>query len=210
MRYPGNNHMLIKRIILYILAVSLPVVPTLAQEVSAPKSASVTIRADAEVDYLNGFSAAAPPSDDAQARALERVKAYAMALRGRDFSSAYAMLRLTYQAANPKVEWEMNLRNRGDLWANGDLQILRSSWTRNPIGQPAGSYAAFDFLGYRANGDLDCGYIVVHQAAEKDDFSIVRTDASYVPALSVSGGVPDADVMAQLPCFLGNVFAKKQ
>lgn len=170
-------------------------------------SPSLTMNDGAVLDLQAGFSVATPPSKASQSQAFAKVAAYAKALSERDFTAAYAMLRLSYQAANPKIHWEMSLRDRGDLWANGAVKILRSSWTRDPAGQPAGNYAAFDFLGYRSNGDLDCGYIVVHQPFENSEFSIVRTEANYVAAEFVDKGVPHADVLSQLPCFVGNAFA---
>lgn len=177
---------------------------------AAPSSVQgLIMRGGAALDLQSGYSESAPPSDTAKARAFDRIAAYVKALRERDFSAAYAMLRLSYQAANPKIHWEMNLRNRGELWANGNVQILRSSWTRDPVGQPAGSYVAFDFLGYRPNGDMDCGYVVVHQPFDNSDFSIVRAEANYVAAEFMDQGVPVPEVRAELPCFTGNVFAGK-
>jgi hypothetical protein len=168
---------------------------------------SLSMRDGAVLDLQSGFSEAAPPSERAKAQALARVASYAKALAARDFAAAYFMLRLSYQAANPKIHWEMNLRNRGDLWADGKVQILRSSWTRDPAGQPAGNYVVFDFLGYRPNGDMDCGFIAAHQPFENSEFSIVRTEANYVAAEFMDHRVPQAEVLPQLPCFLGNVFS---
>lgn len=172
-------------------------------------SPSLMMSDGAVLDLQAGFSTATPPSEASKVQAFATVAAYAKALSDRDFTAAYAMLRLSYQAANPKIHWEMNLRDRGDLWANGAVKILRSSWTRDPAGQPAGNYAAFDFLGYRSNGDLDCGTVVVHQPFENSEFSIVRTEANYVAAEFLDKGVPNANILPQLPCFVGNAFVGK-
>jgi hypothetical protein len=74
------------------------------------------------------------------------------------------MLRLSFQASNPRLEWEMNQRKREGLWADGTIRILRLSWYLDPAGQPAGLYAAFDFRGDRPDKTMDCGYVVVHRA----------------------------------------------
>ena len=139
--------------------------------------------------------------------AMERFAAYTMALARRDYDAAYAMLRLSLQAASPRLEWEMNLRKRPVLWADGTIRVLRLSWYRDPAGQPPGLYAAFDFRGDRKNKTMDCGYVVVHRTAPGAAFSVVRTDISQVPAEMIEEGVPKADVLRQLPCYLGKGIA---
>ncbi|WP_188237485.1 hypothetical protein [Sphingopyxis sp. LK2115] len=139
--------------------------------------------------------------------ALARFAAYTMALARRDYASAYAMLRLSFQAASPRLEWEMNLRKRAVLWADGTLRVLRLSWYADPAGQPPGLYAAFDFRGDRTDGTMDCGYVVVHRAAPGAAWTVVRTDTSEVPPDLIEKGVPKADVLTQLPCYLGKGIA---
>ena len=60
--------------------------------------------------------------------AIDRFAGFTMALAKRDYEAAYAMLRLSFQASNPRLEWEMNLRKRTQLWADGTLRILRLTW----------------------------------------------------------------------------------
>lgn len=139
--------------------------------------------------------------------AMDRFAAYTMALAGRDYEAAYAMLRLSLQASSPRLEWEMNLRKRPILWADGTIRVLRLSWYRDPAGQPPGLYAAFDFRGGRKDGTMDCGYVVVHRTAPGSAFTVVRTDTSEVPAEMLEDGVPKADVLHQLPCYLGKGIA---
>ncbi len=143
------------------------------------------------------------PTAADESDAMGRVASYTMALAKRDFASAYAMLRLSFQASNPRIEWEMNQRKRETLWADGVIRILRLSWYQDPAGQPPGLYAAFDFRGDRPDGTMDCGYVVVHRAAPGSGFTVVRTDTSEVPAEMIEDGVPKADVLQQLPCYLG-------
>lgn len=142
-----------------------------------------------------------------ESEAMGRVASYTMALAKRDFASAYAMLRLSFQASNPRLEWEMNLRKRETLWADGVIRILRLSWYQDPGGQPPGLYAAFDFRGDRPDGTMDCGYVVVHRAAPGSSFTVVRTDTSEVPAEMIEDGIPKTDVLRQLPCYLGKGIA---
>jgi len=139
--------------------------------------------------------------------AADRFAEYVLALARRDYAAAYAMLRLSFQAANPRLEWEMNLRKRAAIWADGRIRVLRLSWYPDPAGQPAGLYAAFDFRGDRADGTMDCGYVVVHRAKPGDGFTVVRIDTSEVPPQLVEDGVPKADVLQQLPCYLGKGIA---
>lgn len=139
--------------------------------------------------------------------AMGRFAAYTVALAKRDYASAYAMLRLSFQAANPRLEWEMNLRKRAVLWADGTLRVLRVSWYVDPAGQPPGLYAAFDFRGDRSDRTMDCGYVVVHRTAPGAEWTVVRTDTSEVPPELIEDGVPKADVLRQLPCYLGKGIA---
>jgi hypothetical protein len=147
------------------------------------------------------------PSPGDEEGAIDRLAVYTMALAKRDYEAAYAMLRLSFQASNPRLEWEMNLRKRPALWADGTIRILRLSWYADPAGQPPGLYAAFDFRGDRKDGTMDCGYIVVHRAAPGSEFTVVRTDTSEVPAAMLEDGIPKADVLRQLPCYLGKGIA---
>ena len=142
-----------------------------------------------------------------ESAAMGRFAAYRMALAKRDYASAYAMLRLSFQAANPRLEWEMNLRKRPTLWADGTLRVLRISWYADPAGQPPGLYAAFDFRGDRPDKTMDCGYIVVHRTVPGAEWTVVRTDTSEVPAALIEDGVPKTDVLRQLPCYLGKGIA---
>lgn len=147
------------------------------------------------------------PSPFDEEGAVDRFAEYTLALERRDFAAAYAMLRLSFQAANPRLEWEMNLRKRATLWADGQIRPLRLSWYLDPAGQPPGLYAAFDFRGDRKDRTMDCGYVVVHRATPADGWTVVRTDTSEVPADLIEDGVPKADVLRQLPCYLGKGIA---
>lgn len=147
------------------------------------------------------------PSPSDEEGAIDRFAEYTLALERRDFAAAYAMLRLSFQASNPRLEWEMNLRKRPTLWADGQIRPLRLSWYLDPAGQPAGLYAAFDFRGDRKDGTMDCGYVVVHRATPADGWTVVRTDTSEVPADMIEDGVPKVDVLRQLPCYLGKGIA---
>ena len=158
-----------------------------------------------EVVAPDGVAFKPSPSDEEGA--IDRFADYTLALEKRDFAAAYAMLRLSFQAANPRLEWEMNLRKRTTLWADGQIRPLRLSWYLDPAGQPAGLYAAFDFRGDRQDGTMDCGYVVVHRATAADGWTVVRTDTSEVPADLIEDGVPKADVLRQLPCYLGRGIA---
>src|SRR3546814_17860782 len=80
------------------------------------------------------------PSPADEEGAFDRFAQYTLALERRDFAAAYAMLRLSFQASNPRLEWEMNQRKRETLWADGQIRPLRLSWYLDPAGQPAGLY----------------------------------------------------------------------
>lgn len=158
-----------------------------------------------EIVAPEGVAFAPSPTDEEAA--VDRFASYTMALAKRDFSAAYAMLRLSFQASNPRLEWEMNLRKRPALWADGNIRILRLSWYLDPAGQPPGLYAAFDFRGDRKDGTMDCGYVAVHRTVPGTPFTVVRIDTSEVPPELLEDWVPKADVLRQLPCYLGKGIA---
>lgn len=153
-----------------------------------------------------GAATFAPTAEDESA-AMARLADYTLALEKRDYAAAYAMLTLTRQAATPRLEWEGNLRKQDGLWADGRIRILRLQWYLNPPSQTPGLYAAFDFRGDRADGTMDCGYIVVHRAAPGGAFAVSTSSVSIVQPDLIEDGVPKADVLRQLPCYLGKGIA---
>lgn len=170
---------------------------------AAPPQVGPEVERDVIAPEGRTFTPAAPDEEGA----IDRFAAYTAALAKRDYDAAYAMLRLSLQASSPRLEWEMNLRKRAALWADGTIRIVRLSWYLDPAGQPPGVYAAFDFRGDRKDGTMDCGYVVVHRAEPAAPFTVVRTDVSEVPPDMMEDGVPKADVLHQLPCYLGKGIA---
>jgi len=175
--------------------------------VGAAAAPSPLLGPEVERDVVAPEGVAFQPDTADETAAMDRFAAYTMALSKRDFVAAYAMLRLSFQATNPRLEWEMNQRKRTSLWADGQIRVLRLTWYLDPAGQPPGLYAAFDFRGDRKDGAMDCGYVAVHRAKPGDPFTIVRIDTSEVPRELMEDGVPKADVLRQLPCYLGKGIA---
>jgi hypothetical protein len=171
--------------------------------IPAAFAAPPTLAPEVERAIVAPGNASFQPSPSDEEGAVDRFAQYTLALEKRDFTAAYAMLRLSFQASNPRLEWEMNQRKRETLWADGQIRPLRLSWYLDPAGQPAGLYAAFDFRGDRKDGTMDCGYVVVHRAQPDAGWTVVRTDTSEVPPDLIEDGVPKADVLRQLPCYLG-------
>lgn len=170
-------------------------------------AAPLTLAPEVERQIVAPEGMSFQPSASGEEGAVDRFAEYTLALAKRDFAAAYAMLRLSFQASNPRLEWEMNQRKRGTLWADGQIRPLRLSWYIDPAGQPPGVYAAFDFRGDRKDGTMDCGYVVVHRAEPAAGWTVVRTDTSEVPPDLIEDGVPKADVLRQLPCYLGKGIA---
>ncbi len=188
-----------RRLAIVTVALAAAIVPAAAQPPElAPEVERATV-------VPEGLRFAPTPADERAA--MERFTAYTFALARRDFDAAYAMLRPSLQAVSPRAEWIATLHARGALWADGTIRILRLTWYLDPAGQPPGVYAAFDFRGDRKDGTMDCGYVVVHRAAAGEAFAIVRTDTSEVPPERMEDGVPKAEVLHQLPCYLGKGIA---
>ena len=170
-------------------------------------AAPLTLAPEVERQIVAPEGMSFQPSASDEEGAVDRFAEYTLALAKRDFAAAYAMLRLSFQASNPRLEWEMNQLKRGTLWADGQIRPLRLSWYIDPAGQPPGVYAAFDCRGDRKDGTMDCGYVVVHRAEPAAGWTVVRTDTSEVPPDLIEDGVPKADVLRQLPCYLGKGIA---
>lgn len=170
---------------------------------TAPPALDPTVERDVIAPEGSTFR---PVSTD-EAAAMDRFAAYTMALAHRDYDAAYAMRGLSLQASSPRLEWEMNLRKRDAIWADGTIRILRLRWYLDPEGQPPGLYAAFDFRGERAGGWMDCGYVVLHRPSPGAQFSVASSNISEVPVELMEDGVPKADVLRQLPCYLGKGIA---
>lgn len=175
--------------------------------ISVASAAPPTLAPEVEREIVPPEGRDFEPSAADEEGAIDRFAEYTLALEKRDFAAAYAMFRLSFQASNPRLEWEMNLRKRAMLWADGKIRPLRLSWYLDPAGQPAGLYAAFDFRSDRKDGTMDCGYVVVHRAEPGAGWTVVRTDTSEVPPDLIEDGVPKADVLRQLPCYLGKGIA---
>lgn len=173
----------------------------------AALAAPPTLAPEVEREIITAVGASFQPSRSDEEGAIDRFAQYTLALEKRDYDAAYAMLRLSLQASSPRLEWEMNLRKRSTLWPDGRIRVLRLSWYVDPAGQPTGLYAAFDFRGDRADGTMDCGYVVVHRSTPADGWTVVRTDTSEVPPDLIEDGVPKVDVLRQLPCYLGKGIA---
>jgi hypothetical protein len=180
----------------------------LALGLAAAAAAEPAVLDPAVERNVETFGAAAfTPTVDDESAAMARLADYTLALEKRDFAAAYAMLSLTRQAVTPRLEWEGNLRKQDGLWADGRIRILRLQWYLNPPSQTPGLYAAFDFRGDRADGTMDCGYVVVHRAALDGAFAVSTSSVSIVQPDLIEDGVPKADVLRQLPCYLGKGIA---
>lgn len=188
----------VSRIAAALLALGLA-----APAIAEPAVLDPAVERSVETFGKTGFA----PSADDEGAAMARLSDYTLALERRDFAAAYAMLSLTRQAATPRLEWEGNLRKQDGLWADGRIRILRLQWYLDPPTQTPGLYAAFDFRGDRADGTMDCGYVVVHRAAPGAAFAVASSNVSIVPPELIEDGVPKADVLRQLPCYLGKGIA---
>ena len=182
-------------------------VPAAAQTPAPPPALSPEVQR--VVDAPDGADFV--PGEEDERAAMARFVDYTLALERRDFAAAYAMLGLARQAASPRIEWEGDLRKRQGLWADGTIRILRLNWYLDPAGQPPGLYAAFDFRGDRRDGTMDCGYVVVHRAASGSapgaSFAVTSSNVSEIPPDLIEEGVPKAEVLRQLPCYLGKGIA---
>ena len=98
---------------------ALLTVAALIAGIPAAFAAPPALAPEVEREVLGPEGASFQPSPSDEEGAVDRFAQYTLALEKRDFAAAYAMLRLSFQASNPRLEWEMNHRKRAALWADG-------------------------------------------------------------------------------------------
>ena len=121
-----------------------------------------------------------------------------------NFSAAYAMMSAQNRAQMTEADWTTDqIQRLKDSGGDRERKLLRITWYPNPpsVDTP-GIYTAVDYIAYTQNGGMRCGYVILVNAGS-DTVQVMRVDMTILPAELVSGTLPRADILSQLPCYLG-------
>lgn len=122
-----------------------------------------------------------------------------------DFAAAYGMMSAQNRAQMTEADWTTDQIQRLKDGGGGDRarKLLRITWYPNPPSVDTPSiYTAVDYIAYTQNGGLRCGYVILVNAGT-NPVQVMRVDMTILPAELVSGTLPRADILPQLPCYLG-------
>lgn len=121
-----------------------------------------------------------------------------------NFAAAYAMMSAQNRAQTTESDWVgEQIQRLKDGGGDRARKLFRITWYPNPpsMDEP-GVYTAFDYIAYTQNGGLRCGYVILVNAGT-NPVQVTRVDMTILPAEFVSGTLPRADILPQLPCYLG-------
>ena len=122
-----------------------------------------------------------------------------------DFAAAYAMMSAQNRAQMSEADWTTDQiqRLKDDGGGDRERKLLRITWYPNPPSvETLGIYTAVDYIAYTQNGGIRCGYVILVNAGT-NPVQVMRVDMTILPAEFVSGTLPRADILPQLPCYLG-------
>jgi len=122
----------------------------------------------------------------------------------REFETAYAMQTKSQRAAITLERFKSILID-GQTKFGGviERQLMRITWYPNRSDAPEpGTYVAMDFAAFTDKQSFQCGFVVLKGTAATG-FQVVRTDSSFIPAVGLQGKIPRAEILKQLPCYLG-------
>lgn len=121
-----------------------------------------------------------------------------------NFAAAYAMMSAENRVQITEADWTTDqIRRLKDGGGDQKRKLFRITWYPNPqsVDSP-GIYTAVDYIAYTQNGGLRCGYVILVNAGT-NTVQVTRVDMTILPAELVSGSLPRADILPQLPCYLG-------
>lgn len=121
-----------------------------------------------------------------------------------DFAAAYAMMSAQNRAKMTEADWTADqIQRLKDGGGDMARKLLRITWYPNPpsVDTP-GIYTAVDYIAYTQNGGMRCGYVILVNAGTSP-VKVMRVDMTILLAELVSGTLPRADILPQLPCYLG-------
>jgi len=97
-------------------------------------------------------------------------------------SDAYGFFADLNKQNTPFAEYEKNVKHSMEqLGPVLERRIVRVTWTKDSPQAPVpGIFAAIDFASRFTKADRHCGYIVLYQAREGDEFKVMREEANFI------------------------------
>lgn len=150
---------------------------------------ATSVQAQAQTQILprevNITSDSAPgwlPSEAEDSKVLAAAKLYYSTVDSGDYRRAYEMMAPINQQSIPYKQF---VTNGQDFQTKSgkviERRILKVTWTKDPANAPfPGIYAAIDIAGRFANIDRYCGYIVLYQKTEGDEFKLMREESNLI------------------------------
>jgi hypothetical protein len=176
-----------------LLALALAVV-SIAAEPAPPTSVVETLRlpeVPAGPRQVNITSGSAPgwlPSEALEKQAYEAARSYFHAVDSGDLDSAYTMLAPGLRAMLPLAQFKSDHATfKSDAGPVKRRQVVKLTWTQNPPGVTAGSYAAIDLASRYEKADRHCGYLILFQSKPAQAFQIAREEKNFISNAAADG-----------------------
>jgi hypothetical protein len=145
-----------------------------AQGTSSAISSEINVTSDSAPGWL--------PSERQRRDVIKSASDYLSGLDEGRYDSAYAMMSEINKRAVP---FERFARESQSFHArSGPLKqrdVLKVTWTKDPAAAPLpGIYAAIDVASRYGNIDRHCGYIVLYQKTDGDNFQVMRQENNFI------------------------------
>lgn len=134
---------------------------------------------------INVTSDSAPgwiPSERQRQDVIKSASDYLSALDEGRYDGAYAMMSELNKRTLPFAQFvDRNQKIHAQSGPLRQRSILKVTWTKDPAAAPLpGVYAAIDVASQYESVDRHCGYIVLYQKNDGDDFQVMRQEANFI------------------------------
>ncbi len=160
--------------VVLIAIVGVGVGSAAAQGPSSNISSEINVTSDSAPGWL--------PSEGQRRAVIKSAGEYFSWLDEGRYDNAYAMMA---EVNKHVVPFEQFVRQSQTFHArSGALRqrnLLKVTWTKDPAAAPLpGIYAAIDVASRYESVDRHCGYIVLYQKNEGDNFQVMRQEANFI------------------------------
>jgi hypothetical protein len=145
-----------------------------AQLAPSNAPATINITSDSAPGWL--------PSERQRQDVIKSVGNYLSALDEGRYDGAYAMMAEGNKRAVPFQQFvDGSQAFHARSGALKQRSILKVTWTKDPAAAPQpGIYAAIDVASRYESVDRHCGYVVLYQKNDGDNFQVMRREANFI------------------------------
>lgn len=146
------------------------------RELKGKKDKDATRQVNITSDSAKGWM----PSEKLEESAVAAAEDYFSHIDSGRYTDAYAMMADVFRNKASEAQFvEQNQTLRQATGALLSRKLLKTTWTKDPTDGPSrGVFAAIDIASTYENVDRSCGYIVLYQPSDDDDFQIMRTEVN--------------------------------